>query len=167
MIVLETHVSSMGLVVLMGFPNALWPTHKNCKIEDALRLLYEHCAQTLDLGCYLVYHVYLYLFKTQAGSQLLHIGFCFKTIQTCFTLQPWDGDAPGELNVLEMDSLTKLVGHHGVFFIRLFPRLTSVSLEAGVSATIKYYYYPGPLYLALINPDLEQLIAFHDGSANV
>ena len=72
MIVLETHVSSMGLVVLMGFPNALWPTHKNCKIEDALRLLYEHCAQTLDLGCYLVYHVYLYLFKTQAGSQLLH-----------------------------------------------------------------------------------------------
>ena len=95
------------------------------------------------------------------------IGFCFKTIKTCFTLQPWDGDAPGELNVLEMDSLTKLVGHHGVFFIRLFPRLTSVSLEAGVSATIKYYYYPGPLYLALINPDLEQLIAFHDGSANV
>ena len=113
-------------MVLMGFPNALWPTHKNGQIGNALRLLYEHCARTLELGCYLVY---LYLFKTQAGSQFTVMDFTLvhwflfqddANIVTCFSLQPWDGDAAGELNV-EMDSLTKLVGHHGVFFSQTVP----------------------------------------------
>ena len=109
-------------MVLIGFPNALWPTHKKCKIGDALRLLYEHCAPTLDLGCYLVYRIIC--LRPACRFTVTSHWFLFQddsNMLCCFTLQPWDGDAPGELNVLEMDSLTKLVGHHGVFFSQTVP----------------------------------------------